>query len=365
MRLLATLAAAVLLAGCGGGGSSGAFAPSGASSTSTTPSTALAVPAPKNGPTATPANANRAAVATAAMTLKFPAGFHTAKMQSQARLPAYVNPGPVPSPSSTPTASYYLDVWVVNNGTPTHVVDSSGGINVNAANGIQSFSIPLFSTSNNQVVAYETDAPFGTYSHLLAVGESDVGAITAGSSPQITLTMQMNAAAIGVMSNPDNANGDATTLSPYLSFGLVCAPISFGPLYFFVTDPTGGFVDVGGIGGTVQPTVVSVTSDVQSPADALSQNAGIAGGYNVVLNNTNMALGVTVKLQAINPAYPLGYAAVAFGGGSGPYPGLSTLYTGYYDSALYNYLSAIYSEAFVSPAGSITNTIQLLGRSGC
>lgn len=354
MRRLASVAAAVFLAGCGGGGS-GSVAPA-ASPTTNNPTTAKA-PAPKTGPTATPANANRTAVATGNLTITFPAGFHHATSSSTARKPAYVNPGP-----------FYLDVWVVNGTNATHVVDSSGGSNVNSGNGgLQTLSVPLFSSGVNQIVAYETTNAFGSYNELLAIGEADINSVTAGSSPQITLTMQMNAQRIGVMSDPDDANNDAVTGSTYYSYGAYCVtPFTISPLYFFAADLSGGFVDVGGVGGTTQPTVVNVVSDNPNYANTLGQSPGVGGAYNVTVNDPSLS-GVSVTLGATNPAYPIGYNVVSTGypdGGS--YPGLATMYYYTYDYYLnYNLYYSLYSQYQNSPPGGITNTINILPANGC
>jgi len=336
----AVITAALLLAGCGGGGGSPSAVPAPAASSSGA-----------NG-----ASTTQKPVAIASLTVKYSAHFHTAKIKtkgtSKNRRPAYVNSG-----------SNYLDVWVVNTSSSSavHVVNSNGGPNVNpSADGSQTFSIPLYSTNPNQIVAYESDEPNGSYGDILSLGETDLGSFTAGSAPTIGLTMLMNAQQIGVMSDPDNGNNDAQTYSPYYSYNLICStPATISPLYFFTTDSEGGFVDLAGAGGVSLPTVKGWTSDISSPANALTQGSGVSGAYIVTINNGNLSDGVTVNLSATNPAYsPALDAAYS----NGAYPGLDYLYSNYgsYDYYLYEEVYTIFYNG-----QTFTNSIDILPDDGC
>lgn len=314
---------AVLLAGCGGGGS--------AASPVSPVTTASA--APKGSP-----------IATASLTLKLPAGFHTARIpaktgtSSTARRPAYVNA----------TTGKYLDVWVVNGGAATHVIDSSGGSNVSVVGGgSQTLSIPLYSTSQNQIVAYERDQPYNNPGNLLAIGETDFGGITAGSAPQVALTMQMNAQYIGVMSDPDDLHTDATVGPKFASYNSVCSTGNSGSLYFFAADPTGGFVDAAGAGGVSLPTVTGWSADAGGTGNTFGQGAGVAAASSVTFNN--VAGGVTVRLTASNPAYTLVSGTLAT---NGAYPGLQAIYVFGYDYWL--------TQSLYSAPSTITNSLDVV-----
>jgi len=283
---------------------------------------------------------NAPPVATATLTLQYPAGFHTAS--SRLRRPAYVNAQP----------PRYLDVWVVSGGTAVHAVNSGSGANIVAtSSGSQTFSIPLYSTNASRIVAYEQDAADGNPGNLLAIGEADIASITAGSAPQVSLTMLMNARSVGIMSDPNDANLDATTLPFYKAFGSTsCVTGPSGPLYFFAADGDGGFVDVAGAGGISRPTVSSWTSNATSPSNTLTQTGGVTGSYNVAFNNLNG--GLTASVTAANPALAIVVDAVQQGGA---YPGMDFLFNQGYDYWLdSNFYTVYYGSS------TITNSIEIL-----
>ena len=243
----------------------------------------------------------------------------------------------------------------------SHVVDSSGGANVSpTADGSQTLSIPMLSSDNNQIVAFEQDVPDGQCcGNLLSVGEADLGSFPAGTAPVIALTMLMNAQNIGVMSDPDNGNGDAQTYSPYYSQNtIVSAPAAFGPLYFFASDAEGGFVDLAGAGGISLPTLKSWTSDITGPANTLAQGPGISGGYTVSINNNNLCYGVTANLTAANPAWPVAYDAYY---NQNSFSGIDFLYQNGYDSNFGNYVYNLVN--FNSQ--SFNQSIDLVPNGGC
>lgn len=320
-RGLTALTGSALLAGCGGGGSA--------------PSAPL--PLATTGAITGGASQSRTPVATASLTLKFPAGFHTAKSSaiartsaSASRKPAYVNSNPK-----------YLDVWVLANGTATHVVDSSGGSNVIATpDGSQTFSIPLYSYNTNQIVAYESDQQDGAFGNLLSLGEADLGSFSPGSAPQIALTMLMFAQYIGIMSDPNNGNFDATVNPSFNAPG--CSVSTAGPYYFFTADADMGFVDAAGAGGVSSPLVSGWTADPGGTGNSISQASGVNGGYNVVFNSTSG--GVTIRLTAPNLAFAI--ASNVFNNGGSLYPGVYALYNASNYDASFN--SQLYTQLYLA-----------------
>ena len=326
LRVPAMLFVTVLLAACGGGTGSAPVR--------------LATPTPAA------ANSNQTAVATATLTLKFSPGFHTARLSSsknsRSPRPAYVN-------SNT---SNYLSVYAVNGNTVTEVINPNGVPNIQApGTGSQTFSIPLYSTNGDDIVAIETDGS----GNVLAGGETDIasGTVTPGSAPQIALTMLMNARHAGVMSDPDDFFGDANVTGSYTTYSPVCAGSNSGPLYFFAADPDGGFIDLAGAGGVPAVALSSWLSDTASPANTFAQGSGVAGAYSATFNSLNG--GVTVKLTAANPAYALAYDAVE---SEKQYPGLDSAYSQGY----------INQGAFITifNAGpTITNTIDIVPDRTC
>ena len=182
--LLAVCATAVVaMSSCGGGGSS---APS--------PSGALPTPGAKGTPA--PAAANRTSVGTAQLVIKLPAvvtaknkTVHARNAAGQ-RSPAYVNPTP----------GNVLDIYVDGSLIPN--IDNAVGGNdsmyiQNTTDGTQSVSLPLFSTSNNDIVVVEWDGT--AHNAELAVGETDSGHFAPGSPLNVGLTMLMNARSVGVL----------------------------------------------------------------------------------------------------------------------------------------------------------------------
>jgi hypothetical protein len=337
-HVLPALISAALLAGCGGGGS------------------AVNTAGPMPAQAANGTSSNRTPIATATLTLKFSPNFHTAKTainrktgSGAARKPAYVN-----------SNSNYLDIWVISGGTPVHVVNTfSSPPNVTgSADGSQTLSIPLFSAAASQIVAFEADQPDGTPGNLLAVGEADIAAIAPGSAPQIALTMSMNARNLGVMSDPDDANGDATVSSTYNTFNGTCvSPIS-SPRYFFAADAENGFIDLAGAGGTSLPTVTTWTSQASNPIDTLTQGPGVNGAYSANINNVNdLSLGIVINLSAVNPAYALANDALF---GLGVYPGIDFMVSSFNDDQFSLNMRSIFF------AGSaLSNQITVLPRDLC
>jgi len=313
-NLLPLLMSVVMLSACGGGGGH---------ATPTTAATATA---------GSGASTNRTPVGHATLTIKLPAGFNVAKTSATARTATTAASTKKTAASTVRKPSYvnslgaYIDIWSVDTigQTAVHAVDSTNGPNLTPnPDGTQTFTVPIYSTSANEIVAFQTDTA-GGFGNILTIGEADLGTFVPGSAPQVSLTMFMAANHIGIMTDPDNRNMDASVLASYPSQANVCtAPTPLGPFYFFTADHSGGFIatETAGVGGISQPTVVSSTSDSSSPANTFSQAPGLGGGYSVTLNN--IIAGETVKLAAGNPAWALADDAV---NSRGVYPGVDYLY---------------------------------------
>lgn len=339
----ALVATAALLAGCGGGGGSQPVAPS-------------SVTAPTSNGSAT---TNRTAVATATLTIKFSPYFHHASAAQRAaavkRRGAQMSARPKPAAASRKPAyvnssnNDFLDVWVVNGSSAYEAVNSGccGNVNFESDNGdgSQTLSVPLYSTGGTEIVAFESDEPDGDDGNLLAIGETDIASITPGSAPQINLTMAMNAAYLGIMSDPNDANDDATpgnttwgsvptqSSTTYGTYNTFCSPGQSDNLYFFAADADYDFVDNAGAGGVDFPTVSGWSSAVQNPANTLQQESGVDAPY--YINFNNLSGGLNLNLIATNPAYPYAADAVNY---IGAYPGIDFLYNnafGGYDSDVY------------------------------
>jgi len=321
-RTLALALAAAILSACGGGSAS-AVAPPAARAT-----------AGASNPVQSPTLVT--------LTLKGSLGFHTASGGQQTsalrRRPAYVNSNPK-----------YLDVWVISGGVATHVVNSSGGSNVSlTADGSQTYQIPLFATAASEIVAYETDRAFATGGYILAVGETDITSFTAGTAPQISLTMLMAANNIGIADNPNNTDSAATINAPPASpFTVGCC----STVYFFATDIDYGFVDVAGVGGVFQPVVTNV-----SKPGIIAQTPGVNGGYPVSFGCAGGQ--VNVNLTAANPAYAITNDAYY---NLSSYPGADFLYQHNLDPTFHSDVVGITTD--VGP--TISATIGILANNGC
>jgi hypothetical protein len=279
---------------------------------------------------------SRTPVGNVKLTIKPSSNFHTVKRvktSSSQRRPAYVN-----------SNGFYIDVWVISSGAATHAVDSTLGSNTNNnLDGTSTFTIPIFTaTGPSYIVAYETDQSFQNGGNLLAIGESDLQGFPPGSSTQASLTMLMATRSIGVMSDPNDANLDATTtLFPFTS--LCCS----SGVYFFAADAQGGFVGLAGVGGVSQPIVTST-----SVSGVLVQNSGVNGGYTL---SNNCSGPVNVNLTAGNPAYAI--ASDTFFNGQS-FPGADFLYqnASLTDPSFQSYMSsAFFAGSTISTTIAINN----------
>lgn len=350
-RFASFLAAAALIAGCGGGGSGKA--------TPSTPQTSGTVSQGS-------APASKTPLAYVSVTVKYTSGLMHAKLAASAKAPATVGRAARRPAYLNGATTNYLDIWVVNPGASQAVkaVDSVGsGGNVNpGGDGSQSFTVPLYSTDVNNIVAIEYDADPSGSPDLLAIGESDYGTFSAGGSgfgsggvapspqpgnyPQLALTMLMYVTYVGVMSDPNNANGDATDVFAGGLFSytntvpIVCCsnPV---PFFLFVADAAQSFVTAQtqatnpstGIGGVSVPTVLSWRSDSQNPQNVLQPDplpsgiqASFVSGYGVNFNNTSCGVfGLTIQVGGVNPAAAILTDISYYGSGSGGYPGAEYL----------------------------------------
>jgi hypothetical protein len=309
-----TVAALAMILGatnCGGGGS-GSAVPAKPASSSTTGQTPVAY---------------------ATLTIGRPANFFTAKnggssTSSHARKPAYINPGP----------SYYIALWnSTYDSTPSLVVP------VFQVSGGTTLQVPLYSDNYNDFVAieYASDPTQGTAT-ILAIGETDIDGFTAGGGsgfttnnatpvpgggPAITITMQMNAANLGVMDEADNSDNSAA-VNPG-SIYLCASP----DVFFFEADTVDGsysYLNGTVSGGVDVPTLVSQTSYGQPPynqgANVLTplNGSGLSIGYyaDEEYSGEGQSNYISATVNAANPAAPLFLDAI---NQTGSYPGIDWL----------------------------------------
>jgi hypothetical protein len=309
--------AAALLAACGGGGSS--------------PAPAAPKAATAHG-TAAPSAANRTAVAHATLSLAVPKVVH-AKSTTQALRPKavsgshtqFIDPSPNPNPSAGP-AGNVLDIYVDDTLQPNLDGGTSGHslVVTQTADGAQTFTLPIYSTNSNTIVAIELD-PTGT--QLLALGETDTGNFQPGTTQALSLTMLMNAAGIGVVDFPNQSNVQMLFPNGPASWTFACSG-STG-LAFFPTDKLFNLLTVAGAGTGTGVTLTSATS-INNGTSHLSGNS--LNQYLPVFDGSLNSIDTFVSVQ--NPAYTIyadtgntnyqGYAQHYFNGGPspGPYQGI-------------------------------------------
>jgi hypothetical protein len=299
-RLLAVLGvAAIALAACGGGGSSTPAAPgssnNGASSTSH-----------QHGTTQPPAASSRTAVGTATLALTLPKVFtgknalavRARNASLSKRNPKYVNP------TCNGECDNYIDIFV--DGTILQNLDGCGGndsicVN-NTSNAVQNVTIPLYSTSTNNIVAVELDGCGQECEDILAVGESHPPSFSPGTGVNITLTMLMNAYSVGILDMYYQADPETMNGQTYLGLQGACnsgtqAQSQFG---LFSADGYGTFVPIAGYGGTSTPSMTAVSDPGSTTTAAQSTISGI-----YLVSWDSPCDGVTVSATAANPAYAI------------------------------------------------------------
>jgi hypothetical protein len=331
----ALIGCAALLASCGGGGSTPAVHSAAATSTAT------------SAPTGTP-------YATAHLTIKFPATFHTAKKASAKtsvgataatsarRAPAYVNPN----------TNDHIDIYV--NG-----VDETTGLAISNVNsdGTQDISLPIYSSTSQQIVAVETINGTSNYPvQVLAIGEADlpIGSFQPGDQTNVGLTMLMNAVGAGITSDyssGSDATIDTSAQTPYSDNVYACgAPANGSDLYLFAYDVQSGFetgqgtfVAAGGLGIAV-PNLGGYTNQSGTyPLDSVvtSGYTGIAPGF--VINYQSPNGGLVLNAVTSNPAAAVQQDAYY---NQGVYPGIDLLYQG---GTLSNVINAITNATITTP----------------
>ena len=278
------------------------------------------------------------------MTIAFPAGFHTAKAGTTTRSstaakrkPAYVNP----------TSGNHLDVFVDG------VDETSGTTVTNSADGTQTLTLSIYSTTSHQIVAVETDSGLSN-GQVLAIGESDVpmSSFNPGDVVSIGLTMLMNAVGIGITGDPtmgSDAVYGTPTNSPisYIDQGLCYTPGTGFNLYLYGADPQGGYSNTGFVSnpgaGLPSATLSSAVNMAgTSPPDSLRFPGGANNYFQIYYQSFSGGMLLTTNLT--NPA-----AIVAQGayGNNGLYPGVQALYYNNGPGPLYNAIGQINTNPIV------------------
>ena len=270
--LLVSLLAASLLAACSGGGGTAPVTPNGSGN----------APIAGAKPTAPPASSARTSVGSARFVIKLPAALQARGASVHARnavaaagrLPKYVNPG-VGNNAGANILDVYVDSTLIPNtdgNFPSN--DHTTLVQNNNGDGTLSGTIPLYSTSNNTIVAIEWDT---TDSYILAIGEYNAGAITAGTTTNVSLTMQMQAYYVGIVDLP-NLDDPEILLGQnyYASYSGTPNNTNYDGQYYCYNSPSSnGFalytadaeltlVPIAGYGGTSTPTITSSPPTSQS-----------------------------------------------------------------------------------------------------
>jgi hypothetical protein len=314
--------AALAFAACGGGGGGTSPAPA-----------SLAAPAK----IAAPPAAGRTSYGTARVALILPAAFTgknakaiRARAGAGRKSPAYVNP----------QSGTVLDIFV--DGSLLSDLDNSVGAQDSlyvaaSSDSTQVLTLPVFSTSNNDVVVVEWDST--AHNSMLSVGEAWVGSFASGQAVNVTISMLMNTRALGILDVYHQADPEVMSGQTYYGLNQSCgAPAAQAQFGIWEADAIGTFVPVAGYGGT---SLAAVTAQPNYPGTTTAGQTTISGLYQV--NWDGGCDGVVVSAGAANPAYPIvdtenvhapapytdGYDKCYLGTGpcpAGPYQGLWELY---------------------------------------
>jgi hypothetical protein len=208
-----------------------------------------------------------------------------------------------------PTApTNLIDIYVDNTLVPN--IDTLAGaygasVEVTTVNtdATQTIVLPLYSMSNNVIVAAEFD---GTHTNLLAIGEANVGTFIAGSANNVSLTMQMNAQTLGIVDQPAESAPTAMNTANN-GFGLNIFPCAFGSgspaqVGVYTVDFNGAFVPVGGYGGTGFATVTGASDNVGLSSLSSPQSA-FPGLYTITFDASCDSIMLTGTSP--NPAYAI------------------------------------------------------------
>jgi len=255
-------------------------------------------------------------------------------------------------PSCNSCYANYLDIYV--DGTLIPNLDGQAGANdsilvdPHTGDGSQTVAVPIFSNNANDIVVVEWD---GYYRYVLAAGEAYSGNFSPGTTQNITLTMLMNTAYVGITDYQFNNQPGvlATPSQQYYGLAGSCnnsesvarrsAKRFYGPPLFalYPTDPQGNFVPFAGYGGTSVPQL-QLPEVPDNGGSTKAASSTIPGVYYVGWdNNCN---GVTISATAVNPAYAIIYDVFGpswFTGGDsdsgGPFNSSGQETWGYYDCA--------------------------------
>jgi hypothetical protein len=312
----AALASATLLAACAGGG--------------------RAAPAPRpvasGAATAPPASNVRVPVGSGRLTLKLPPALRAGSTivraaSSTPRAPRYVNPLPNtidPKQNLYNTLDIYVDNTLVANLDGNFPNNDHTMFVVNTADATQTLSVPLYSASNNDVVAIEWD---WTENYVLGIGETQLaGQVSPGSTQDFTLTMLMQAYYTGIVDLP-NLSTPALIGDAAYYLGVCGGPLTSSAFGLYPADAEQGFVPIAGYGGTSISQITAViplsgtTKIVQSAAGSyyVSWDAG-CDGVRVEITSPNPAY--AVWNDVLNANYWDYYNAYYSGGIGGPYQGI-------------------------------------------
>jgi hypothetical protein len=266
----------------------------------------------------------RTPVAGARLTLVLPPALR-AKTASTGRVPKYVNP----------LGANFIEVYVDDALALSTPVSNANG------DGTLALSIPLYSTSNNTIVAVEWES---TRSDVLAIGETNQGAITPGTNTAASLTMQMQAYYVGIVALPNGnnaapydpeilgnqsyyASASGTPANAMNDGQFICSnsPTSNG-FALYPADATQTLVPIAGYGGTMPATITSVSSTgtshiAQSPL----------GTYYAVFDA--QCSPITITATSPNPVYPI-YVDVV-----GPTTGNHVYSDTYFEGAVGGYVA--------------------------
>jgi hypothetical protein len=331
-------ALAGLLTACGGGGGSAPSTPS------VTPGTGAA---PVASPTAPAASNVRQSVGTGRLTLKLPPALRannkivrasnadTRKLIASNRRPQYINPLPNPTAGAYPynVLDIYVDNTLVANldgNFPSNdhsmlVVDQTG-------DGTQTLSVPLYSSTHNDIVAIEWDDAGATVP--LALGEYQAsGQLCAGCTVNLSMTMLMQAFYTGIVDLP-NLSSPSVLIGTNHNLGACGAPLSSNAFALYSADAELSFVPIAGYGGTSTPTITSVNQLVGGGTTKISQSA--AGTYYIVwdancdpvqlwANAPVPANAIWQDIQANYTTYYYAYFYGWYGGIGGQYQGVWNL----------------------------------------
>lgn len=350
-RLLACTLTVLLGAGCGGGSGGSNSAP------------AQAVPAAAPRRTSGPAT-------NATLSIRYPSGFHQLKLAATgrkaeggaARTPAFVNP----------TSGDLIHIYVSGReigGSPFAVAAT--------ADGTQTATVPVYASEAGATIAVtETDATNVT---TLASGTGLVPALSAGSSPALTVSMVMVATNMGLTTDPTNGS-DAVALPAQF-----CASTS--TVYPFAADGAGGFVIPAAVGAGAasgtdadgNPIVLIPTPSLTSQSSANGGSShvaqGLVGGYRVffdsnfdpivtgwaVVNGSTVAPGTNSFRAVLYPACSLAVSANATSLTTGS---TATLTVG--KGVLpYTFTTSTPSVCSVTPLTATTATIAALAGGSC